>query len=367
MAVLPSADGSKGVRTGEKSSMTDEKQSTGPIAIAVDVMGGDNAPAAVIDGVAMALDTFGDEFRLLCVGDQAQMEAELKRVGKLGDSRLELIHASQVIEMGEHPVSAVRRKRDSSINVAMNLVREGRAAAFFSAGNTGASVASAYFRLQMMKGLERPGIGACIPSENGHFLVLDAGASVDCVPLHLLHYAIMGSIYARQILKIENPRVGLMCNGTEEGKGNRATQGAFQLLQNAPNLNFIGNVEGHDLYSGHVDVVVCDGFVGNVILKCSEQLAKSIVALIKRSIMQRLKWKLGALMARGAFVEVKKAMDPSEYGGAPLLGVQGVVIIGHGNSDGKAVCNGIRAAGEAVRQRVNTLIAEQIQELNKEG
>ena len=337
-----------------------------PISIAVDVMGGDKAPGAIVEGVGMFLDTYGDEYRLKLVGDQGRVEEELKRIGKFEDSRLELVHASEVIEMGEHPISAVRHKRDSSINVAMNLVRDGRAGGVFSAGSTGAAVGAAYFRLQMLPGVERPGIAALLPSEKGRFLLLDAGANVDCVPMHLLHYAIMGTIYAEKIMKIEHPRVGLMSNGTEEGKGNKLTQGAFPLLADAASkglINFIGNCEGHDLFSGGADVVVCDGFVGNVILKCSEQLAKSMGRIVKRSIMSNLKWKIGALMCRGAFTELKKCTDYSEIGGAPLLGVRGVVIIGHGISDAKATCNGIRAAAEAVRHNVNGLIAEQVQSI----
>lgn len=335
-----------------------------PVSIAVDVMGGDDAPAPIIDGIGLALDTYGDAYKILCVGDKEVVESELARIGKLGDPRLEIVPATQVIGMDEHPISAVRHKRDASINVAMNTVREGRAQGVFSAGSTGASVGSAYFRLQMMKGIERPGIGACLPSESGSFLLLDAGASVDCAPVHLLHYAVMGSIYAKQIMKIENPRVGLMCNGTEEGKGNRATQGAFRLLQEAKNLNFIGNVEGHDLFSGHVDVVVCDGFVGNVILKCSEQLAKSLGHMIKKSIMKSIVSKIGGLLIKGAMKDVKKATDASEVGGAPLLGVRGSVIIGHGSSDARAVCNGIHAVAVSVQEQVNEKIAEHIQLLS---
>ncbi|MBP5638778.1 MAG: phosphate acyltransferase PlsX [Victivallales bacterium] len=333
-----------------------------PISIAVDVMGGDNAPSAIIDGVGMALDRFGDAFRLLLVGDQASMEEELKRIGKLGDSRLELVHSSEVIMMGEHPVSAVRHKRDSSINVAVKLVRDGKAAGVFSAGSTGAAVASAYFNLKMLEGIERPGIATTMPSETGRFVLLDAGASVDCSPANLVHYAVMGSIYASQILKIENPRVALICNGTEDGKGNRLTQSAFQMLQDV-DINFIGNCEGHDLFSGKVDVVVCDGFVGNVMLKSCEQLAKSIGHLLKKSLMSHIMSKFGAMLSRQAFHDLKQAMDPAEYGGAPLLGVKGVVIIGHGISDGKSVCNGIRAAGEAVKQEINSLIAEQVKNI----
>ncbi len=336
--------------------------SDGPISIAVDVMGGDNAPSAIIDGVGMALDAYGDAFRLLLVGDQEAMETELKRVGKLGDSRLELIPSTEVIEMGEHPVSAVRHKRNSSINVAVGLVREGRASGLFSAGSTGAAVASAYFHLKMLEGIERPGIATVMPSETGHFLLMDAGASVDCSPANLVHYAIMGSIYASQILKLESPRVALLSNGTEDGKGNRVTQAAFQLLKDV-DINFIGNCEGHDLFSGKVDVVVCDGFVGNVMLKSCEQLAKSIGHILKKSMMSHWMTKVGGLMAKQAFNELKQTLDPAEVGGSPLLGVRGVVIIGHGISDGRAVCNGIRAAGEAVSQNINTLIAEQVRNI----
>ena len=341
-----------------------ERKSSEVINIAVDVMGGDYAPGAIIDGVKMTLERYGNEFKLLLVGDQKRMEVELKRVGILGDPRLELVHASQVVEMGDHPVSAVRQKRDSSINVAMNLVRVGRASGVFSAGSTGASVVSAYFRLSMLPGIERPGIATIMPSERGNFVLLDSGASVDCAPVNLLHYGIMGSIYAKSILNKPNPRVGLICNGTEEGKGNKLTQGALALLREAKMINFIGNVEGHDLFSGGVDVAVCDGFVGNVILKSCEQLAKSMGRLVKRAIMTKLIWKLGALMAKGAFNELKRTTDFSEIGGAPLLGVNGIVIIGHGISDGKAVMNGIRQAGAAVRQKVNETIADHVREVS---
>ena len=343
-----------------------ERKTSQVINIAVDVMGGDYAPGAIIDGVGMTLDRYGKAFKLLLVGDQKRMEAELKRVGILGDPRLELVHASQVVEMGDHPVSAVRQKRDSSINVAMNLVRVGRASGVFSAGSTGASVVSAYFRLSMLPGIERPGIAAVMPSERGNFLLLDAGANVDCVPVNLLHYGIMGSIYAKSILNKQNPRVGLICNGTEEGKGNKLTQGALTLLREAKMINFVGNVEGHDLFSGGVDVAVCDGFVGNVVLKSCEQLAKSMGHLIKKAVCTKLIWKLGALLSKGAFKELRHSTDFSEIGGAPLLGVNGIVIIGHGISDGKAVMNGIRQAGDAVRQKVNETIAEHVREVSEQ-
>ncbi|NLG15294.1 MAG: phosphate acyltransferase PlsX [Lentisphaerae bacterium] len=342
--------------------MSNRSSQESTITVAVDAMGGDYAPSSIVDGVGLCLDAHGDAFRILIVGDKEKIEMELRRIGKFGDPRVEVVHASQVVEMDDHPVSAVRSKRDSSINVAMNLVREGRACGVFSAGNTGATVISAYFRLSMLPGIERPGIAAVLPSETGNFLLLDAGASVDCAPINLLHYGIMGSIYSKTILQKENPRVGVMCNGTEEGKGNKLTQAAVKLLAEAKMINFIGNVEGHDLFSGNVDVVVCDGFVGNVILKSAEQLAKSMGKMIKQSLMSKLTWKLGALISKGAFKDFRKRTDYSEVGGAPLLGVKGVVIIGHGISDGKAVMNGIRAVGEAVKLRVNKTIEEQVKE-----
>lgn len=334
------------------------------IHIAVDIMGGDFAPASIVEGVGEALDLFGDRYHLHLVGDPKAIEKDLRRIGKWGDQRLEVVPASQVIEMGEHPVSAVRRKRDASINVAMNLVRQKKAAAVFSAGSTGATVAAAYFRCSMIPGIERPGIATVFPTEKGHFLLLDAGASVDCTPLNLLHYAVMGSIYSQTILRHKNPRVGLLCNGTEEGKGNKLTQGAYQLLSEAKKINFVGNVEGHDLFSGAVDVVICDGFVGNVVLKSCEQIAVALGHMVKQQIMQKLHWKIGALMAKGAFMELKKRTDYSEVGGAPLLGVAGVCIVGHGISNAKAVRNGIRSAGDFVRLRVNDTIAEHIKAMS---
>ena len=344
-----------------------ERKSSEVINIAVDVMGGDYAPGAIIDGVCMTLERYGNEFKLLLVGDQKRMEVELKRVGILGDPRLELVHASQIVEMGDHPVSAVRQKRDSSINVAMNLVRVGRASGVFSAGSTGASVVSAYFRLSMLPGIERPGIATIMPSERGNFVLLDSGASVDCAPVNLLHYGIMGSIYAKSILNKPNPRVGLICNGTEEGKGNKLTQGALALLREAKMLNFIGNVEGHDLFSGGVDVAVCDGFVGNVILKSCEQLAKSMGRLVKKAIMTKLIWKLGALMAKGAFNELKHQTDFSEIGGAPLLGVQGAVIKAHGSSNDYAFCSAISQCVKMIDGNVVKIIEEGVKKMLAEN
>ena len=328
------------------------------ISNAVDAMGGDFAPAAIVEGVGQVLDYHGDRYHIFLVGDQNRVEDELRRVGKFGDRRLEVIPSTQVVEMGEHPVSAVRRKRDSSINVAADLVRKKRAAALFSAGNTGAAVASAYFKWSMLPGIERPGIAAIFPTEKSRFLLLDAGANVDCTPVNLLHYGLMGNIYSSVIMHKKSPRVGILCNGS------RLTQAAFKLFQDAKGMNFIGNVEGHDLFTDKVDVVVCDGFVGNVMLKSCEQLAVSMGRMVKAQIMKKLLWKLGALMAKGAFTELRKVTDYSEIGGAPLLGVAGACIIGHGISDAKAVRNGIHAAGDFVRLRINETITAQVKALN---
>ncbi len=334
------------------------------VKVAVDIMGGDNAPDAILMGVAEALRMYGNKYQLLLVGPEERITAKLEELGIHGDSRIEIVNATQVVEMSEHPAQAYRTKRDSSITVCMEMVRQKRADAVFSAGNTGAAVTSAYFKWRMLPGIERPGIATMFPTEGKPFLLLDSGATVDCTPVNLLHYALMGSIYMSSVQKRKNPRVGLLCNGTEEGKGNKLVQDAHQLLKRASGINFIGNVEGHGLFSGDVDIVVCDGFVGNVVLKSGEQLAIAMQHLIKRSIMKKLIWKIGAMMVKGAFAEFKKQTDYSEIGGAPLLGVGGVCIIGHGISDAKAVRNGIRLAGDFVRQHVNETIAEKVNALN---
>lgn len=330
------------------------------IPIAVDIMGGDSAPESIIQGVGEVLDFYGDAYRLLLVGDQDTINSGLRAIGKAGHVQLEIVHAPDVIAMGDPPVSSVRSKPRSSINVAVDLVKKKIARGVFSAGNTGAVVGSAYLKLHMLPGLERPCIATVIPNENGSFVLLDSGATVDCSAQNLAQFAVMGDIYARCVLGRKEPSVGLLCNGKEVGKGNHLTIEAFKLLRDIEGLNFSGNIEGHDLFSGHIDVVVCDGFVGNVVLKSCEQMAKSMGQLIKQQLMKKIFWKIGALLAKGAFAEFKKKLDPSETGGAPLLGVNGSCVIGHGNSDAKAVRNGIRAVGELVKHNVNEAIVEQV-------
>lgn len=334
----------------------------GAIPIAVDIMGGDNAPATIMAGVGEALDHYGEAYYLYLVGDEVQINDGLRRLGKFGDSRVEVVPTSDVIEMGEHPALAIRAKPRSSICVAVDLVKKNKARGFFSAGNTGAAVGASYLKWRMLPGLDRPALATIFPSESGRFIFLDSGATVECTPLILAQFAIMGDIYARMVLHQSNPAVGLLCNGAEEGKGIRLTQEAFKLLREIPGMNFIGNVEGHDLFAGNVDVVVCDGFVGNIVLKTCEQLAKSMGRMLKAKIMERTIWKIGAFLSRGAFADCKKAMDASEVGGSPLLGVDGVCVIGHGNSNSKAVRNGIRVVGEMVSHNINDSIIKLVKE-----
>ncbi|MBR4125741.1 MAG: phosphate acyltransferase PlsX [Victivallales bacterium] len=335
---------------------------TPDIIIAVDVMGGDNAPDAIMDGVAEALERFGDAYKLLLVGDQAQICENLSRLGvSVEDARLEIVHADEVIGMDEHPVKAIREKRRSSINLAMDLVKNGRAQGVFSAGATGAAVGSAFLKWRMLPGLARPGLATLLPKETGgHWVLMDSGATVDCTPTYLAQFAVMGDLYARDMLHIENPAVGLLSNGTEVGKGNRQTQDAFRLIREIPGINFVGNVEGHDLFKEDLDVVICDGFVGNIVLKTSEQLARSISKMLKDSIMSKTMWKMGAIMCKGAFGAIKQATDASEIGGVPLLGVNGCCIIGHGNSNGHAAANGIHAVGEFITSKINDKIVAQV-------
>ena len=275
------------------------------------------------------------------------------------DSRFSIRHASQVVDMSDNATDAVRRKKDSSISRAAELLAEGGADALVSAGHTGALVAAATIRLRTLPGVQRAGIAAVMPTQSSFFLMLDAGANVDCDPENLLHYGIMGSVYAREVLKVRNPRVGLMNIGSEANKGNELTRAAYKLLAIAP-INFIGNVEGHDLFDKGVDVVVCDGFVGNVTLKSCERLAKAISTWLRAELKQNLVRTLGAVLARDAFSSIRRRTNTEEYGGSPLLGVNGICIKAHGNSSPKAIRNAIRVAREAVTQKVNPSIVTAI-------
>jgi len=332
--------------------------------IALDAMGGDSAPASTLAGAWEALRKYSD-IEIVLVGDHARIEQELHALGAWPmHKRFSILHASQVVDMCDNATDAVRRKKDSSISRAMELLARGGADALVSAGHTGALVTAATIRLRMLPGVERPGIAAIMPSNDSFFLVLDAGANVDCTPEHLLHYGIMGSVYSREVLKCKNPRVGLMNIGKEPNKGNDLTKAAYKLLSSAP-INFIGNVEGHDLFDEGIDVVVCDGFVGNVMLKTAERLAKAISGWLRSEIQKNPMRAAGGMLARSAFSSVKRRTSAEEYGGQPLLGVNGICIKAHGNSSPKAIKNAIRVAREAVTQKVNPSIVAEISKHDK--
>jgi glycerol-3-phosphate acyltransferase PlsX len=333
------------------------------VPIALDAMGGDNAPQAIVQGACEALEHYPQIDKLLLVGDQAAIEAELSALGQTGNSRLEIVHTDQVVDMHESPAAAIRSKPRSSIAVAVDLVKKGQARGVISAGHTGAAVASTVLKLRTLPGVERPGIATVFPSPTGPFLLLDAGANVECKAKHLAQYAVMGEIYAREILGMPEPRIGLLNVGHEEGKGNELSKATYDLIKGLPNLNFVGNIEGRDLFDNSVDVVICDGFVGNVVLKCCESLAKAFGEFLRQLLTRNLKRKVGALLARNAFSEFKDLSDYAEYGGAPLLGVTGVCIIGHGSSSPRAIRNAIRVAMEAVEHHLNDHIAARLQEV----
>jgi phosphate acyltransferase len=327
--------------------------------VALDAMGGDHAPSVNIGGAIDALRHYPKLRHLYLVGDQAALEAESARQGlDMTDPRVSIVHAPEVIGMGEPGAKTVRRKKQSSINVAMEMVRDGRADAFVSAGNTGAAVASATLKLRTLTGVDRAGIATAVPNEYGLCHILDAGANPDAKPEHLVAYAVMGTAFARNVLGIRNPRVGLMSNGEEEEKGTAFTKETFKLLRKTPGIHFVGNVEGRDLFETELDVVLCDGFVGNVMLKTIEGTAKAVSKWLKAEIKGNPLRVAGAVLANGAFKALKEKSSYETYGGSPLLGVKGVVIIAHGSSTALAVRNAIRVSMEAVENRVNQRIEE---------
>jgi len=326
--------------------------------IAVDVMGGDHGCGVVIEGAKRALQADKKITTLYLVGDKAEIHAALPARG-FRDHRVRVVHASEVLTMDDKPAAAVRKKKDSSIARAVELVNEGKADAVVSPGNTGGIFAAATFKLGRLPGVDRGGIAAVIPTPDNEFVLLDAGANIECKPIHLAHYAIMGSIYSRKILGYDNPRVGILSIGTEESKGNELTLQAFKLCKQL-DLNFVGNVEGHDLFESKVEVVVCDGFVGNIVLKTCESLAVGIFTMLKRELTTSPHRQLGALLAQNAFRTIKRKMDPEAYGGAPLLGVKGVCIVCHGRSNANAIKNAIRVAAEFSRGQINHLIESEL-------
>lgn len=329
--------------------------------IAIDAMGGDHAPKVVVEGAVKALRENPNGPQLVLVGDEERIKAELKFIHAINIPGLSIVHASQTIEMDEVPVLAIRRKKDSSILKAVSLVKEAKADAFVSAGNTGAIVAATKIKWRSLQGIERPAIAIVMPAPHGVFLLLDAGATPDCKPENLMQFACMGSAYAKYILNINNPKVGILSFGTEEMKGTSLTKDAFKLLQNIKDrINFIGNVEGSDLFTDKVDVIVCEGFMGNVILKVCESLAGAFQYIVKEEVMKDFWAKVGGLLMMPTFKKMAKKMHYEEQGGAPLLGVNGICIKSHGRSSSKAIKNAIKVAEYMVKQDLNKHIVESV-------
>lgn len=326
--------------------------------IALDAMGGDFGPPNLVGGAVMALRDYPQLSKLFLVGDTPRIEAELKKA-QCNDRRIEIVHATQVVEMSDGAVDSVRRKKDSSVSRAVDLVKKGDAGAVVSAGHTGAAVAATTIKLRTLPGIDRPGIAALIPTETNLFVLIDAGANSDARAEHLMQYAIMGSVYSRHVLGYKNPSIGLMSIGEEDVKGTGLTKEVFKMLKQSQ-LNFRGNVEGHDLFEDPVEVVVCDGFVGNVMLKTCESVAEAVFKWLKHELMANKVRMAGAYLARNAFRAIKKKLNYEEYGGMPLLGVNGICIIAHGASTPLAVKNALRVAAESIEQQVNPHIIEEV-------
>ncbi len=334
--------------------------------IAVDVMGTDYGPAEIIKGVLQAVSEYGCD--VVLVGDQEVIRRELAREHQENNPRVTIHHASQVIEMQDHPGISVKKKKDASIVVATHLLHEKECDALVSSGSTGAAVASALFGLGRIRGIERPAIATVIPNVKGATVLVDSGAKVDAKPEQLVQNAIMGSIYAELQLGIPQPRVGLLNIGEEETKGNEQCLATYPLLKKDPHIHLIGNVEGRDINKGTVDVVVCDGFVGNVVLKTMEGLAAAVMEILKKTLMESgLFAKLGALLMKPALLRMKKQMDASEYGGALLMGVRAPFIICHGSSKAKAIKNAVRVAIELTQKDVVGRIRQEIMHDEESG
>ncbi|MBP5511320.1 MAG: phosphate acyltransferase PlsX [Kiritimatiellae bacterium] len=337
--------------------------------IALDVMGGDNAPYEIVRGAVSAADGLKDTISCIyLVGDETAVRAELEKYPKADMTRLKIVHAPEKIDMDETPAVAVRKKKLCSINVAMDMVKRDEADAFVSAGNSGAVATSAVFHLGRIPGVSRPAIATVLPTRQPKrpLLLLDAGANTDCHEEWLAQFAVMGTAYSHAVLKRTLPIVGLLSIGTEDCKGNEMTKKAFPLIQSIPDIQFRGNVEGHDLFLGKTDVVVCDGFVGNVVLKTTESVAHAVGYWMKREFYRHPVRMFGALLLHGAFQNLKRKMDPEIYGGAPLLGVPKTVIITHGSSHGNAIFHAIIAGAAAAQNNVAGIIERSIAAMNEQ-
>jgi phosphate acyltransferase len=327
--------------------------------VALDAMGGDFAPAATVRGAVEAVEQHG--LRVLLVGQESVLQRELSRLGGARDG-IEIVHAPEKVEMDDPPTVVLRAKRQSSMNVALEMVRDGAANAFVSAGNSGAAMVAAKRILGMIEGVERPALAALLPGLEQRTLIVDAGANVDCKPKWLLHFGVMGHFFSQAVLGVDSPRVGILSVGEEEGKGNELAVTAYPMLKGA-GLHFIGNVEGRDVYADAVDVVVCDGFVGNVVLKVSEGLAEMVRSMLAQEARKSPVYAAGFFMAKPAFAGFRRRVDYAEVGGAPLLGVRGACLVGHGRSIPRAIRNAIRFANVYASNRVVEHITEKIAEL----
>lgn len=326
--------------------------------IALDAMGGDYAPAHIVEGAVLALREYDQLSKLFLVGDESRIAQELKRLS-FSDPRIQIVHSTQIVDMSDGATNSVRSKRDSSISRAVDLVKAGEAEAIVSAGHTGAAVAASHVKLRTLPGIDRPAIAAVMPTETNYFVLIDAGANTAPTPLQMVQNAIMGAAYSKHVLGYANPSIGLMSIGTEDSKGNDFTKEVFELLK-ASKLNFRGNVEGHDIFENPVEVVVCDGFVGNVMLKSIEATATAVLHWLKTELMRTKIRMAGAWLARNAFRAIKKKSNPDEYGGMPLLGINGICIIAHGGSSPTAVKNAIRQGAESIRTQVNPHIIQAV-------
>ncbi len=325
--------------------------------IALDAMGGDHAPGVVVEGGIWAARDF--DITLILVGPEERIREEMARHNHAGLD-IQVVHAPQWIAMDEHPATAVRAKPQNSMSVALQLVKRNEADAFVTCGHTGAALAASLFTLGRIKGIKRPALTTVFPTRTGHCFILDIGANADCKPEYLQQFALMGTVYARHVFDIASPRVGLLSIGEEGGKGNTLVQETFSLLESMETITFVGNVEPKEVLAGHADVVVTDGFTGNIFIKTSEAVASMLLEVIKEEIKQRPLAMVGAALARPAFKSAHARLDPREYGGAPLLGVNGLVIVGHGRSDAYAVRNAVRAGVRGVKADIVNRVARHL-------
>lgn len=325
--------------------------------IVLDAMGSDHYPNPELEGAILAAKMYGVE--IILSGDQAMLQPRLDKMNQDG-LPITIEHAPDMVEMSDKAVESARQKPNNSMAVGLELIKRGKAQAFVTAGNTGAAMFNGLRRLGRIQGVQRPALSGIIPVKNGRAILIDLGANVDCRPEFLLQFAIMGSIYAQKMLHIDHPRVGLISNGEEPGKGNQLVKDTYHLLETS-GLNFIGNIEGKELFGGQIDVAVTDGFTGNILLKGTEAVAKLITEMLKQELNSSLRTRIGAAIAKPAFNNIRKMMDPSETGAAPLLGIDGLVLVGHGRSDTRAIVNAIKLARDAVELDLMAALRDAIQ------